>query len=259
MTTKSSDAPACTFERRTDLDLEDPDLIVGLPGLGLVASIALSQVERQRDLDLHGSLRSEGLPPVTAFEAGETLDPVRVYSGSDPAMLTVQSSVSVPDGTARSLAGCVADDLSTGCERTIVLAGAPASSEEERGEVYGIATTESQRDEIEDAGIELAEGRGSITGAPGALVSTCHRRGLPAIALLVKAQPQIPDPTAAQSAIEDGLEQLLGVEIDTDPLEEEAEEISRKKQQIAQQLGAADGPGEGEGLGRPSSIPSLYQ
>lgn len=259
MTRNPSHAPACTFERRTDVELEGSDLIAGLPGLGLAASIAAGHVEGQRDPDLHGTIRSTAFPPAAAFEEGRTLAPVRVYGGGEPAMLTLQSSVPVPQDAARSLAGCVAEDLSPRCSRTVVLAGAPAATEEERGEIYGFATNGSQRTAIEEAGLELAEGRGSLTGAPGALVHACHRRELPAIALLVKAHPQLPDPTAARSLIEEGLERLLGVEIDTDPLEEEAEEIARKKQQIAQQLEAVDGSSDGDDLGRPSGSPSLYR
>lgn len=229
------------FDRTTDLEVDTPTLIEGLPGHGLVASIAVDQITEQLELEKYGSIRSDDFPPVTSFTDGLVQDTVRVYGGSDPDVLTLQSDVPIPESAVADLSHCVLEELVDGSGRAIFLAGAPAQSEDQRGEVVGVATTEALKAELEDAGIELATESGAVGGVTGALVTKFYEADVPAILLLVRADPRLPDPAAARSVIETALEELVDFEIGTDELREQAEEIQRQKQQIAQQLQQAQG------------------
>ncbi|MEF8885286.1 MAG: PAC2 family protein, partial [Haloarculaceae archaeon] len=201
------------FEKTTRLPAESPTLIEGLPGLGMVASIAVDQITDQLDLQQHGRIVSEELPPVAAFHEGRVRDAVRVYAGADPDVMTLRSDVPVPPGAVASLSECVLNDLAAEFDRAVFLAGAPAESEDEVGDVVGVATTDDLETALTDVGIDLADGPGAIGGVTGALLTNCYRGDVPAAALVVRSNPYIPDPGAARAVIENALEPLVDFDI----------------------------------------------
>ncbi|MGM0606589.1 MAG: proteasome assembly chaperone family protein [Halobacteriota archaeon] len=224
------------FETRSDPPTQPATLIEGLPGLGLVASIAVDQITSQLGLKQYGTIVSEDFPPVAAFEDGRVRDSVRVYAGEDPAVMTLQSDIPIPPNAVASLSSCVLGELATAFDRAVFLAGAPAESEREIGDVIGVATTDELEADLTDAGITLADGSGIVGGVTGALLSNCYHENIPAAVLIVHANPYIPDPGAARTVIEEALEPLVDFDIETNELLEQAEEIQRQKQQIAKQL-----------------------
>jgi len=224
------------FEKTTELPAESPTLIEGLPGLGLVAAIAVDQITKDLQLEQHGTIVSDDFPPVAAFNDGRVRDAVRVYAGADPAVMTLQSDVPIPPTAVESLSQCVLSDVAEEFERAVFLAGAPAESEDEIGEVMGVATTDQLESALTDAEITLADGAGVLGGVTGALLNACYHDDVPAAVLIVRSHPYVPDPRAARAVIENALEPLVKFDIDTQELLEQAEEIQQQKQQIAEQL-----------------------
>jgi uncharacterized protein len=224
-----------SFERVTDLDLDTPVLIEGLPGHGLVAAITVDQITSDQELELHGRITSESFPSVVTYDDGMVRDLVRVYGGTDPDLLTLQSDLALPEEAFRPLARCVIEDLSEQFDRAIFLAGAPAQSEADRGTVHGVATTEGMRAELDDAGIELGDEPGIVGGITGAMVKECYHADVPAALLVVESHPYLPDPTAARAVIEEALEGLVPFDVDTTELAEQGEEIEQRMEQIAAQ------------------------
>ncbi len=229
-----SDVP-CQFERLTEIDGPRPTLIEGLPGLGMVASIAADQITRQLDLEHHGNIDSPTFPPMATFEDGRVVDTMRVYAGRDPDVMTLQSAMPIPEGAYDALAGCVLGELAEEFKRAVFLVGAPAQSEEELGQIRGLATNDALLGELEKAGVEIAEGNGIVGGPTGALLRRCYQDDVPAVTLVVKAHPRLPDPGAARALIEEALEPLVDFDIDTTELKEQDERIKEKMKQVAQQ------------------------
>ncbi|MFB6135011.1 MAG: proteasome assembly chaperone family protein [Halanaeroarchaeum sp.] len=253
----TEDEPA-TFDQLTELQATSPTLIEGLPGHGLVASIAVDQITSQLDLEHHGSIYADEFPPVVTFEEGKVRDPVRVYAGSDPAVMTLQSDMALPPGAFGPLSRCVLQDLAAEFDRAIFLAGAPADNESELGQVTGVATTDALREEIRAADIELADEPGLVGGVTGALVQACYHGDVPAAVLIVKAHPYLPDPGAAQEVIENALEPLVEFDIDTSELEEQADTIQKRMAQIAEQYQQMVQEQQ-QGPGTDSGMPGMYQ
>lgn len=252
--------PSCDvhFESIGEIQAGNPTLIEGLPGHGLVASIAVDQITRQLGLAHHGNITSSEFPSVASFEDGRMRDMVRVYSGADPDVMTLQSDIALPPSSFEALSECVLNELATRFDRAIFLAGAPAEREAEIGTVTGVATTDEIQADLEAADIELAEGSGLVGGVTGALASACYHADLPAAILIVKAHPYLPDPAAAQALVENAIEPLVQFDIDTTELSEQADEIQRRMKQIAQHYQQmAQDQGQGQQQARPS--PSMYQ
>lgn len=226
----------CSFHREAERQSDAPTLIEGLPGHGLVASIAVDQITKQLDLIRYGGIRSEEVPPVLSFRDGRVQDTVRVYSGANPDVLTLQSDVMLPPPAFKPFSDCVLEDLAAEFARGIFLAAAPAQSEDQHGEILGVATTADIEADLEDAGVQLADGNGLVGGITGALVDECYQRDVPAALLLVRADPHAPDPEAARIVIETALKPLVEFDIDTQELKTQATQIQQQKEQIAQQL-----------------------
>jgi uncharacterized protein len=176
-------------ERHADLEVASPTLIEGLPGHGMVASIAADRITDRLGLEHYGSVHSEDLPAATTFEDGRVRDLVRVYAGAEPALLTLQSDVPIPPGAFDSLAECILSDLVGSFGRAVFLAGVPAQDEDDHGRVSAIATTDALETEIRATDIALAEGAGIVGGVTGALAQACYHADVPAAVLLVRANP----------------------------------------------------------------------
>lgn len=243
----SDDTPDARFEPINEVGADDPTLIEGLPGLGMVASIAVDQITDQLGLSMHGHVRIEEFPPVAAFSDGRVRETIRVHAGADPDVMTLQSDVPIPQPSVRPLGRCVLDELADAFDRAVFLAGAPAQTEEDLGDVEGVATTDALEGALLDAGIGLADESGALGGVTGGLVSACYREDVPAAVLIVRCDPRLPDAGAARAVIEDALEPLVDFDIDTSELRDQAEEIQRQKQQVAQQLQQMMGGQEAEG------------
>lgn len=231
----SNDNATASFEQLCDVEADSPTLIEGLPGHGLVASIAVDQLTAQLGLTHCGNIASEEFPPVVTYQDGLVQDLVRVYAGSDPAVMTLQSDLALPPSSFEALSRCVLEELAEDFDRAIFLAGAPAESEDQLGDVTGVATTEAIKADLEDAGIEIPDEPGLVGGITGALVRRCYQHDVSAALLIVRAHPFLPDPRAAQSVIENALEPLVDFEVDTTELEEQADEIQQRMHQVAEQ------------------------
>jgi len=229
------DDVSVTFERLNGIETESPTLVEGFPGHGLVAAIAVDQITRQLSLEHYGNLVSGEFPPVLSYQDGRARDTVRVYAGSDPSVMTLQSDIPLPPSAFEPLSRCVHEELAAEFDRAVFLVGRPARSEEAVGTVRAIATTDDLESELLDAGIELADGTGVVGGITGALANGCYHDDIPAAVLVVDANPYLPDPGAAQSVIEEALEPLVEFDVDTSELEQQANRIKRQMQQIAEQ------------------------
>ncbi len=227
--------PDVTFTQVSELDTAGSTLIEGLPGHGLVAAIAVDQITDQLGLQHYGTIDSDAFPPVTTFEDGLVKDLVRVYAGTDPAVMTLKSDLALPQQAIEPLSTAVLSDLADRFEQAIFLAGAPAESEEDLGTVTGVGTTPRMKEQLQTAGITISEDHGVVGGITGALVQECYRADIPAALLIVRSHPQLPDPQAARSVIETALEPLVDFDIETQQLQEQADEIQRQLRQIAEQ------------------------
>lgn len=231
----SDRSDSATFETVSPISTDAPPLIEGLPGHGLVAAIAVDQITDQLGLEHHGNIVSDTFPPVTTFDDGLVQDLVRVYAGPEPAVMTLQSDLALPQPAFEPLAGCLLGELAEEFDRAIFLAGAPAESEAQVGDVIGVATTEDLKAELAAIDVPIPDEPGLVGGITGSLVRECYHADVPATLLIVRSHPFLPDPQAAKSVIENALEPLVDFDIDTSPLDEQADEIQQRMQQVAEQ------------------------
>jgi uncharacterized protein len=222
------------------VDLDSPTLVEGLPGVGLVGKIAADHLVEQYDMTYHAACHCEGLPDVATYEAGgrDLRPPVRLYADADRDLLVLQSDVPVSTSAATEFATCVTGWIAEQAATPLYLSGLP---EEKDGvpAMYGVATG-AGGDLLDDHGVDAPPESGMISGPTGALLAEASEQGLDSLGLVVQANAQFPDPEAARVLLKEGIGPLAGIEVDTDVLVEQAEEIAAARERLAEQMQQAD-------------------
>ncbi|GGN85932.1 proteasome assembly chaperone family protein [Haloarcula pellucida] len=226
---------------RDDVELDEPTLVEGLPGVGLVGKIAADHLVDAYDMVHYGTAHCDGLPEIAVYSEGDPTvkAPVRIYADEDRDLLVLQSDAPVSPSAAEEFATCIVGWFVSHDVTPIFLSGMPAEKSGDVPEVYGVATGDGAA-LLEDADVSVPTESGAVTGPTGALVHEAQRVGLTGVGLVVEADPQFPDPEAARALLTTAIGPLGSFEVDTEALVEQAEEIGKAKERLAEQMQQAD-------------------
>ena len=223
-----------------DMELESPVLVEGLPGVGLVGKIAADHLVRAFDMDHYASCHCEGLPKVAAYQEDDPAvrPPVRIYADEGRDLLVLKSDVPVSPERATAFSTCVTGWLVEEDVTPIYLSGLPAEKDGVP-EMYGISTGDGDA-LLAEHDIAQPPESGLVSGPTGALLSEASQADLDSLGLIVQANKQFPDPEAARVLIVEGIEPIADIEVGTDTLVEQAEEISQARENLAKQMQQAE-------------------
>lgn len=218
------------------VSLDQPFLVEGLPGVGLVGKIATDHLVREFDMVHYASVHCEGLPRIGVYhQEDDTLKPpVRLYADPERDLLALQSEVPVSGDNAPQFADCVSGWFEERGVTPIYLSGRPAEKDGSP-ELFGVATGDG-RDQLDEAGIVPPRETGVISGPTGALLNYAAEVDFSTVGLIVESHPQFPDPEAARALVEHGIAPITGIDVDTESLVEQAEQIRDQREQLAQQM-----------------------
>jgi uncharacterized protein len=224
----------------TSIDLESPVLVEGLPGVGLVGKIATDHLVETFGMTHYASCRCEGLPDVAVYQAGspDVKHPVRIYADAERDLLALQSDVPVSPNEASEFATCLTRWLDEQDVLALYLSGLQAEKEG-RPAIHGVSTG-SAGALLEEHDIPTPQENGMITGPTGAMLTESAETGLDSLGVVVESNAQFPDPESARVLLVDAIQPVAGIEVDTQKLVDQAEEIAQARQQLAQQMGQAD-------------------
>ncbi len=224
---------------RSEVELNEPTLVEGFPGVGLVGKIAADHLVTEFDMVHYANVHCDSLPAFASYESDDSTlrTPVRLYAGPERDILVLQSDVPVSPEAATEFADCVQDWFIEEGVTPIYLSGVPREDETEVPSLYGIAAGDGQTllGAIE---VDTPPEAGIISGPTGALLNHAIETGLTAVGLVVDADPRFPDPAAAKILIENGIEPLVGVDASVDTLVEQSERVREAKERLAEQLQA---------------------
>ena len=225
---------------RDDLTLASPMLVEGLPGIGLVGKIAADHLVDTLEMTEYASLHCDGLPEIAVYQEDDQQlkPPVRLYADEQRDLLVLQSDAPVSASAADDFSTCLTGWLADNDVTPIYLSGIPAEREE-TASLYGIGTGSGET-LLQEADIGPPTIDGAVTGPTGALLHVAQREGLDSVGLVVEADKQFPDPAAARVLLRDGVNELAGLDVDTQALVEHAEEISEAKADLAAQMQQAN-------------------
>lgn len=244
-----------SIEIQNDVALDDPMLIEGLPGVGLVGKIAADHLIDTFDMTCYGTVQCKGLPPVAVYQGEDSTlrPPVRLYADAEHDLLILHSDVPIASESTETFADCVVDWIAENGITPLFLSGLPkeqgaggdgdpsgdGTSGGELPELFGVATGEGIT-HLDREGIVPPRQSGLVSGPTGALLHKAIGMDLTSVGLIVEANPQFPDPEASRILLEHGISPIADIDIDTDSLVEQTEDIQEAREQLAQRMQQAD-------------------
>lgn len=224
------------IEIRRELDLVNPTLVEGLPGVGLVGKIATDHVVDALEMDHYASVYCEGLPRVSVYEDGsrDLHPPVRIFADEEQDVLALQSDVPVSPEHAPEFTTCLVNWFETNDVTPLCLSGL-AEEKSDPPAVFAVGTGNVTA-RLDSIGLDTPPSDGLVSGPTGALLSEATRRDIDAVGLVVQANQQFPDPEAARALIVRGIEPLTGIEVETSRLVDQAEDIAAARERLAKRM-----------------------
>jgi len=219
------------------VSLDSPVLVEGFPGVGLVGKMAVDHLVASFEMDHYANVYCEGIPPVATYQEDSRglVAPVRLYADADRDLLALQSDVPIGPDAATEFGDCVAGWVAEADVLPVYLSGLPRGTEEPPA-LYGVATDADAAARLTDAGVDRPAEMGLLSGPTGALLAHATEHATGAIGLIVESNPQLPDPIASQTVIQEGIEPIADIEVPTEDLSARAEEIEQARQQLIQRM-----------------------
>jgi uncharacterized protein (TIGR00162 family) len=212
-----------------DVELKNPILIEGFPGLGMVGSIATEYLAKQLKAEEYAILHSPHFPyHVLVDEKGGA----RLLRGefyfwknetgeNDLIFLTGDSQAQTIEGQFE-VANCILDFAEKKKVKTIVTIGGYRNEVEGTPNVVAVSTTPALFERALEAKAVSSEAGTPIVGTAGLLLGLAKFRKIDAVCLLGETRGYLPDPKTAKSVIEI-LQRIIGVDVDLKGLDEEIE------------------------------------
>jgi uncharacterized protein (TIGR00162 family) len=234
------------------VELKNPILLEGFPGLGMVGSIATQYLARQLKAHKLATLYSPHFPyHVLVNKKGSA----RLLRGefyywknetgeNDLIFLTGDSQAQTIEGQFE-VANTILDFAGEKKVKTIITIGGYRNEVEDSPKVVAVSTNPRLFEKALKAKAVSSDVGTPIVGTAGLLVGLSKFRKLDAICLLGETRGYLPDPKTAKSVIEI-LQEILGVKVDLEALDKEIEqskeildrmqEIEKRRVKYAQKL-----------------------
>ncbi len=224
----------------TEIEPNNPVLIEGLPGLGLVGKIALRYLIKQLKAKKVAYLYSPHFPYFVLVNKKGNVRLLRgafyYYknpNGNDLILFTGDSQSQTIEGQYE-----IADQILAFSERnkvkTVATIGGYRMEPKEKPKVFIAATSKEILDQAVQAGATLSTSGSPIVGTAGLILGLAKFKKIGAICLLGETRGYLPDPLAAKSVLE-VLKSTFNFELDLTGLNEEiarAETMVTRLQQI---------------------------
>ncbi len=223
------------------IELEEPILIEGLPGLGLVGKIAMRYLIKKLNATRFAALYSPHFP---YFVLVSKKGSVRLLSGkfyywkgkdrrNDLIFFTGDSQAQTIEGQ-YEISDRLLDFASKHNAKTIVTIGGYRMETKDKPKVIAAATNPELLNRALQSGAVVSPSGSPIVGTAGLILGMSHFKKIEALCLLGETRGYLPDPKAAKSVLET-LQTMLNLQVDLTDLDEEiakAEKMVTRLQKI---------------------------
>ncbi len=231
-----------------EIELDNPVFIEALPGLGHVGKLAADHIIDELGATKFAEIYSPTFPPQVVVKDEGIIE--NMYNelyylkdvGEDELDLIIlvgNTQALSPEGQYLVCKDTLDFVCNYGIDRIYTLGGMVTSPQPvENPKVFGAATCEANVELLKEADIEMRSNDGGIVGASGLFLGLGIRRGIEGSCLMGETPGYFIDAEAAEALL-NKLALLLNFEINTDKLDERAEETRQmiaKAQQMEQDL-----------------------
>lgn len=204
--------------------------IDGLPGIGLVGTIAASYVVQKLNMEMIGYVYSPYFPPIVAIHKFKPLYPMRLYYSKKDNIFVLLSEFVVPTQLVDEMSNVIFAFSKKNKIGTLISLGS-IIIKGEQDTVYSIASHENDMKKlVKIPMVELIK-EGATTGITAMLLAKGNIEKLPVISLLAESKEEYIDPGAASMVIK-VLNKIIIPNIDTKTLEKEAEKLEKEMKHV---------------------------
>ena len=230
-----------------EIELDNPIFIEALPGLGHVGKLAADHMIDELNATKFAEIYSPYFPPQVLIKEDGIIDNMlnELYYLKDVGEDNLDLIILVGNTQALSPEGqyLVCQDIlefvkGYGISSIVTMGGMAIPQPVENPNVYGAATNEANVELLKEAEIGIRSNDGGIVGASGLFLGLGVRQGIEGICLMGETPGYFIDAESAEAILKK-LSLLLNFEINTDKLDERAEETRKmiaKAQQMEQDL-----------------------
>jgi uncharacterized protein (TIGR00162 family) len=230
-----------TIKEVTKIELKNPVLVEGLPGLGMVGRIATRYLAKQLKAKKLANLYSPHFPYYILVNKKGS---VRLLRGefyywkneageNDLILFTGDSQAQTIEGQ-YDVASCILDFAEKNNVKVIITIGGYRKEAEENPKVVAASTNPKLLKKALQAKAIASPAGNPIVGTAGLLLGLAKFRKMDAVCLLGETRGYLPDPRAAKSVLE-LLQKMLRIKIDLSGLDEEiqkSKEIVERMREI---------------------------
>ena len=230
-----------------EIELDNPIFIEALPGLGHVGKLAADHMIDELNATKFAEIYSPSFPPQVLIKEDGIIDNMlnELYYLKDVGEDNLDLIILVGNTQALSPEGqyLVCQDIlefvkGYGISSIVTMGGMAIPQPVENPNVYGAATNEANVELLKEAELGIRSNDGGIVGASGLFLGLGVRQGIEGICLMGETPGYFIDAESAEAILKK-LSLLLNFEINTDKLDERAEETRKmiaKAQQMEQDL-----------------------
>ena len=221
---KGDNPMVCAVRLVEEPELKDPILVEGLPGIGLVANIAVAYLIRKLDARFFGEIRSASFPDMSITdEEGSLKSPfVQLYyykgKGKDrrDLVLLYGNTQALTRRGQYELCGHILDIAERlGCRYVITLGGYRPGRPVTEPNLYYVASDRETAKVAAGLGAQVLGGQ--IFGVAGLLIGLAGLRGMEGFCLLAETPGTYPDREASVAVLK-AVRGILGLKLDPEDL-----------------------------------------
>ncbi|MHA1132096.1 MAG: proteasome assembly chaperone family protein [Candidatus Helarchaeota archaeon] len=206
------------------ITIESPNVIIGLPDVGLVGLIATMHMIETLNMEKIGFIESRRFPPVIVLHNGEIQSPIKIYAKDNN--IAIVSEIPIPSTAIAELSDALLKHVEKWKPNVVILLhGIPVPNRINLEEVqsYAIGTNEKAKKLIKDSDIKTMD-TGVVVGLKALFLWESLKQDIPTIALGAESFLEYPDPGAAGATVQ-ALNKLLKLDLDVEALLNRAEEL----------------------------------
>ncbi len=229
--------PRITIKELKKINLEGGYLIDGFPSVGFSSAIATESMIHTSQFELVGIIDSPSFPPISIIKDGKPNFASRIFVNEDLKVGVFLSYLTLE----QSLHKAAAKTMLKWAEKhkiRLIVSSVAVKSQDGNEEVRGIGNSDSAREKIKAAGLEVLD-HGTIPGIPARLLNEGSMSGQDVIVIIFYTDGKGPD-FKLSVQICDAMSKLIpGVSCDIPILEKQAEKaevIMKETEKEAKQL-----------------------
>ena len=205
---------------------ENPVIMHGFPGFGLVGSISTEFIINHLDMEEIGNIWLDDLPAMVAIHNEKVVQPIGIFYSEKHNLIVLHIVTVAKENIEWKLADAInqmAEMLKA--KEIVCIEGVKKAQDADDTDVYFHSNDKDRKNQMKEAGIKPLK-EGVVVGVTSALLLKIKEL-IPLTCVFAETQSDFPDSKAAANVIST-LDKYMGLEVDYKPLLESAQEFENK-------------------------------